>query len=93
MTGALNHKYTCGDVFYQLVRLAILGNIIYWSHYGGNLLAAQQKIDSPRWVGFASFVAAVLVYILLNVFFNGLMFLFVGCEALSFHDYSFLLDV
>jgi len=90
--GKLTHPYTCGDAFYQLLRLAVLGTCLYVTWQITMTFTTDRKIT---YIGLMRFIAILLggaLYWLANQIFNQFMWLAFGCEALLFHDYSFLLE-
>ena len=89
----MNYPYTFSDVFFQLVRLGLLGGLIFFGYT--QLVAYRYDIEVTTWFWqdvFAALAAGSIVYVLILRLFNGLMWVVFKCEALGAHDYSFLLD-
>jgi len=74
--------YGCSDVVWQLIRLAILGGLIYCPM---NFLKGDYVIPLSILVG-------SLVYWLLMTMFCSIMYATIRCEALGPFDAIFLLD-
>ena len=91
--GKMNNPYTCGDVFWQLIRLTLLGGLIYVSWLYGEAFAIKQKFDRKALVKFLAFLVGAFAYYIVNEIFNLMVYMIFRCESLNFHDYSFLLDV
>jgi len=70
MVGKMNNPYTCGDVFWQFVRLALLWSIIYFTWFYAEAFATTQKFDRPGLVKFLSLVGGAFAYYIVNVILN-----------------------
>lgn len=68
--GKMLNPYTCGDVIWQLIRLAILGSLIYTSWLYGEAYAVQSKINRPGLVKFVALLIGAFAYYIVNQIFN-----------------------
>lgn len=89
----MNNPYTCGDILWQIIRLAALWGLVYVTWMYGNAFAISQKYDRPGFIIFLSILVGAFAYYIVNVIFNSFVYMIFRCESLNFHDTSFLLDV
>ena len=84
----MNYPYTLSDASFQTVRLGVLYYLCTLSYVQ---IVEMRKVDS-NWNLLLAYLAGLVIYSVFVRVFNAYMWITMKCEALSNHDYSFLLD-
>ena len=81
---SMTYPYTFTDGIFQVLRLLILGGIYK--------LTSSMLTSTFTGSGVMIIMLSFFLYYLVNQAFNSMMWSIFQCEALSGHDYSFLLE-
>ena len=83
----MTHPYTLTDAIFQVLRLLVLAAITLATSLGANRI-----MTSGYFLNILIVLASFFQYYVVNKIFNKIMWSTFQCEALSAHDYSFLLE-